>query len=97
MDPAAEAAHLARRLSLTAQQQTEVQTILTSQQSQMKALNENQSITHQQWLVQTRALHEQTRSQIEALLTETQKAAMAERMHPGGPRGDGQGPPPPPQ
>jgi protein CpxP len=97
MDPASQAAHMAKRLSLSAEQQTQVQTILTNQQAQMKALNENQTITHQQWLAQTKALHEQTRTQINGLLTDTQKAQMAQ--HRGGPEamGDRQGPPPPPE
>jgi Spy/CpxP family protein refolding chaperone len=94
MDPAAQAAHLAKRLNLTSEQQTQVQTILTNQQAQFKALNENQTITHQQWLAQTKALHQQTRTQIEGLLTDAQKAAFTEHMH-GGPRGDG--PPSPPE
>jgi len=93
MDPAAQAAHMAKRLNLTSEQQTQVQTILTNQQAQMKALNENQTITHQQWLAQTKSLHQQTRSQIDALLTDAQKAAMAQ--HTRGPMGDG--PPPPPE
>ena len=93
MDPAAQAAHMAKRLNLTTEQQTQVQTILTNQQAAFKALNENQTITHQQWLAQTKALHQQTRTQIDALLTDAQKAAMAQ--HTRGPRGDG--PPPPPE
>src|SRR5271168_3311260 len=92
MDPAAQAAHMAKHLNLTSQQQSQVQTILTNQQAAFKALNENQTITHQQWLAQTKALHEQTKTQIEALLTDAQKQAMTEHMH-----GDHEGPPPPPE
>ena len=97
MDPAAQAAHMAKRLSLTAEQQTQVQNILTNEQAQMKALNTNQTITHQQWLAQTKALHEQSRTQISGLLTDTQKAQMMQ--HRGGPEamGDHEGPPPPPE
>src|SRR5271155_867294 len=97
MDPAAQAAHMAKRLNLTTEQQTQVQTILTNQQAAFKALNENQTITHQQWLAQTKALHQQTRTQIGALLTDTQKAQMLQRR--GGPEvtGDREGPPPPPE
>jgi hypothetical protein len=95
MDPASQAAHMAKHLNLTAEQQTQVQTILTNQQAQMKALNENQTITHQQWLAQTKALHEQTHTQIGALLTDAQKAQLAQHRGPEA-MGDRQGPPPPP-
>jgi Spy/CpxP family protein refolding chaperone len=94
MDPAAQAAHMAKRLSLTSEQQTQVQNILTNEQAQMKALNTNQTITHQQWLAQTKTLHQQARTQISGLLTDTQKAQLAEHRGPG-PMGDREGPPPP--
>ena len=96
MDPAAQAAHMAKRLNLSAEQQTQVQTILTNQQAAFKALNENQTITHQQWLAQTKALHEQTKTQINGLLTDAQKAQLAQRRGPEA-MGDRQGPPPPPE
>jgi len=97
MDPAAQAAHMAKRLSLTPEQQSQVQNILTNEQAQMKVLNTNETITHQQWLAQTKALHQQSRTQIGALLTDTQKAQMLQRR--GGPEvtGDREGPPPPPE
>lgn len=95
-DPATETARMAKRLSLTAEQQTQVQAILTNHQAQMKALNDSQTITHQQWITQSKALREQTRTQIEALLTDTQKQTMAQHMH-RGPMGDHDGPPPPPE
>jgi Spy/CpxP family protein refolding chaperone len=93
MDPAAQAAHMAKHLNLSAEQQTQVQSILTTQQAQMKALNENQTITHQQWLAQTKALHQQTHSQISALLTDAQKAQLAQHRGPEA-MGDREGPPP---
>jgi hypothetical protein len=96
MDPASQAAHMAKHLNLSAEQQTQVQSILTNQQAQMKALNENQSITHQQWLAQTKALHQQTHTQISALLTDAQKAQLAQHRGPGA-MGDHEGPPPPPE
>ncbi len=96
MDPAAQAAHMAKHLNLSAEQQTQVQSILTNQQAQMKALNENQTITHQQWLAQTKALHQQTHTQISALLTDAQKAQLAQHRGPGA-MGDHEGPPPPPE
>src|SRR5271163_4084697 len=95
MDPAAQAAHMAKRLSLTPEQQSQVQNILTNEQAQMKVLNTNETITHQQWLAQTKALHQQSRTQIGALLTDTQKAQMMQHRG-GGPEamGDREGPPP---
>ena len=95
-DPAAMAAHMAKHLSLTSEQQTQVTNILTNEEAQMKALNTNQTITHQQWLAQTRALHKEAHTQINALLTDTQKAQMAERHGPGM-MGDQEGPPPAPE
>jgi hypothetical protein len=96
IDPAAQAAHMAKRLSLTSEQQTQVQNILTNEQAQMKALNTNETITHQQWLAQTKALRQQGRTQITALLTDSQKAELAQRRGPGA-MGDHEGPPPPPE
>jgi periplasmic protein CpxP/Spy len=93
MDPSERAAHMAKHLSLTSQQQSQVQSILTSEETQMKALNESQTITHQQWLTETKALHKSTRTQIDALLTDTQKAQMKE--HRGSPEGMGERPAPP--
>jgi protein CpxP len=96
IDPAEQASHLAKRLSLTSEQQAQVQNILTNEQAQAKALNTNQTITHQQWLAQTKALHQQTHTQINGLLTDAQKAQLAERRGPG-PMGDREGAPPPPE
>jgi len=96
MDPAAMAEHMAKRLSLTSEQQSQVQSILTNEQAQMKALNENTTITHQQWLAQTKALHQQTHTQINGLLTDAQKAQLAQHRGPGA-LGDHEGPPPPPE
>jgi Spy/CpxP family protein refolding chaperone len=94
IDPAEQAAHMAKHLSLTSEQQTQVQNILTTEQAQMKALNENQTITHQQWLAQTKALHQQTRTQINGLLTDAQKAQLSQHRGPEA-MGDRQAAPPP--
>jgi hypothetical protein len=99
MNPAAQAAHLAKRLNLSSEQQSQVQTILTSAQTEHQALEQNQTITHQQFITQSKALHQQTEAKIEALLNDTQKAEftqMKEHMR-GGPRPNGEGAPPPPE
>jgi Spy/CpxP family protein refolding chaperone len=98
-DPTEQAAHMAKRLNLSTEQQTQVAALLTSAQAEHKALEENQSITHQQFLAQSKALHEQTESKIEALLNDTQKAEFAQmKAHMRrGPGPDGEGAPPPPE
>jgi periplasmic protein CpxP/Spy len=98
-DPATMAAHLAKRLSLSAEQQSQVQALLTTQEAQRKSLEANQTITHQQFLSQSKALHQETDTKIQALLTDTQKQQYAEmKAHRGnGPHPDGEAPPPPQQ
>jgi Spy/CpxP family protein refolding chaperone len=98
-DPAAMAAHLAKRLNLSSEQQSQVEALLTNQEAQRKSLESNQTITHQQFIAQTKALHEETETKIQALLTDSQKQQYAEmkaRRGPG-PRPDAEGAPPPPQ
>ena len=90
MNPTEMASHLAKRLNLSAEQQSQVAAILTNEQSEHQALEQNQTITHQQFLAQSKALHEQSSTKIEALLNDTQKQEfeqMKAHMH--------HGPPPP--
>jgi Na+-transporting NADH:ubiquinone oxidoreductase subunit NqrC len=95
MNPQAMASHLARRLGLSAEQESQVAALLTSQQAERKNLETNQSITHQQFLAQTKALREQTESRIEALLTDSQKTEYAQMKarRPGPPPAEGEAPP----
>ncbi len=72
-NPTEMAAHLAKRLNLSAEQQSQVAALLTTEQAQHQALEQNQTITHQQFLAQSKTLHEETHTKIEALLNETQK------------------------
>ncbi len=97
MDPAAMAAHMAKRLSLSSEQESQVAALLTTQQAEHKSLEQNQTITHQQFMAQSKALHEQTESKIEALLNDTQKAQFEQmKSHMGhGPGPQGEVPPPP--
>jgi protein CpxP len=99
MNPAAETAHLTKLLDLTSEQQTQVLTLLTAQQAERRTLEENQTITHQQFLTQTKTLHERTQAKIQTLLTDTQKEKfqqMLAHMHHGPPPADGEAPPAPP-
>jgi protein CpxP len=96
MNPAMQAAHLAKRLGLNSEQHTQVEAVLTSEQNEHKALEANTSITHQQFMTQSKALHEQTQTKIEALLTDTQKQEFAQmKAHrPGPPPAEGDAAPP---
>ncbi len=91
MNPAMQAAHLAKRLGLTSEQQTQVEALLTTADNEHKALEANTSITHQQFLAQSKALHEQTETKIEALLNDQQKAEFAQMKarRPGPPTAEG--------
>jgi protein CpxP len=80
MNPAFGAQHLAKRLDLTSEQQTQVQSSLTEEQAQHKALDTNQTITHQQFLAQSKSLHEASETKIQALLNDNQKAEYAKML-----------------
>jgi Spy/CpxP family protein refolding chaperone len=102
---------LTRQLSLTADQQTGVKTLLDQQQEQMKALRAKfkndspEDVTpdqRQARRAQAEQIRDETDTKISALLDDTQKAKFSKlierrkaRMAQRGP-GDGNGPPPPP-
>jgi len=93
MDPDAQLKHMTKALDLTADQQTQIKPILESQQQQMMALHEDQSMSRDDRFAKMKAIHEDSRGKIEAVLNDTQKQKyeamqekMQERMH-----GRGQG------
>jgi len=67
-------AHLTAALNLTADQQAEIGPILSSAADQRKAIFDNTSLDPQDKQAQLKSLHEQTVTQIEAVLTQDQVA-----------------------
>jgi protein CpxP len=88
MDPDAQLKHMTKELDLTADQQAQIKPILESQQQQMMALHQDQSLSREDRMGKMKAIHEDSRTKIEAALNDTQKqkfqelqAKQQERMH----------------
>jgi hypothetical protein len=106
-DPAERTAHLTKKLHLTSDQQTKVQTILQSENTQMQSIRQNNSGSQQDRRAQMMDLHKNTDTQIRVLLDSNQQKKwdemqakrdqMGERHHHGGPPPDGDQPAPQPQ
>jgi hypothetical protein len=106
-DPAERTAHLTKKLHLTSDQQTKVQTILQSENSQMQSMRQNNSGSQQDRRAQMMDLHKTTDTQIRALLDSNQqkkwdemqakREQMGEGHHHGGPPPEGGDQAPPPQ
>ena len=89
---------LTEKLSLTADQQTQIGALLKKQFAEAEALRNDPSLTQDQKRDKFRASREQGAKDIEALLTPDQVTkfqAMRKEMRGRGPRGDGPPPPPP--
>ncbi|MGA7558793.1 MAG: hypothetical protein WCF61_01770 [Terriglobales bacterium] len=72
-DPAERTQELTRKLKLTPDQQTKVQSILESQHSQMEALRQDNSTAPQGRRAKMMEIHQNSNTQIRALLDETQQ------------------------
>jgi Spy/CpxP family protein refolding chaperone len=104
MDPARRLQMLQDRLSLTADQSTQIKAILDDGQTKMQALRANSALAPEDRRSQGMALRNDENTKIEAVLTADQKtkyeqmlAQQRDRMrNGGGPGGDGSAPPPPP-
>jgi periplasmic protein CpxP/Spy len=106
-DPAERTRHLTKQLNLTADQQTKVQGILQSEQSQMETLHQDSTISQQDRHSKMMDIRKNTDTQIRAALDPTQQkkwddmqARRDERMqghHNGPPSDSGQQTSPPPQ
>jgi protein CpxP len=87
MDPDEQLKHLTKALDLTSDQQTQIKPILESQQQQMMAVHQDQSLSREDRMAKMKALHEDSTTKINAVLNDTQKqkfadmqAKMQERM-----------------
>jgi protein CpxP len=73
MDPAKRTEHVARKLSLTADQQAKVKEIFTTEQSQMEALHNDSSLSQQDRRSKMMGIHKSSDDQVRALLDSTQQ------------------------
>jgi len=76
MAPASPEAHLqmlSEKLNLTEDQKTKLKPILQDQAQQLKALNDDSSLTAEQKTAKKKAIHETTHDQINAVLTPEQQ------------------------
>jgi periplasmic protein CpxP/Spy len=106
-DPAERTKHLTKQLNLTADQQTKVQGLFQSEQSQMESLRQDSTISQQDRHSKMMDIHKNTDTQVRALLDSTQQkkwddmqAKRDERMqghHNGPPSDSGPQSSPPPQ
>lgn len=97
MDPAKHAGMLARKLTLTADQQTKVQEIFKSEQSQMESMHSDSSMPRDQRHAKMMEIHKASDDQVRALLDPTQQKKwdemQANREERQGHRHGGQAPP----
>jgi hypothetical protein len=100
MDPAKHAEMLTRKLNLTPDQQTKVQEIFKSEQSQMESMHGDSSMPRDQRHAKMMEIHKASADQVRALLDPTQQKkwdemqANREQRMQGHHHGD-QAPPPP--
>jgi len=73
MDPAKHAAMLAKRLNLSSDQQSKVQDIFKSEQSQMESLRADSSVSQQDRRSKMMEIHKSTNDQIRGLLDPDQQ------------------------
>jgi Spy/CpxP family protein refolding chaperone len=101
-DPAQRTQELTKKLKLTSDQQTKVQSILESEHSQMESLRQDSSVSQQDRHGKMMDIHQTSDSQIRALLDPTQQKKWDEMQakhgqwghNHGQGSGDQQGPPP---
>ncbi len=104
-DPAQQTAELTKKLSLTSDQQTKVQSIFQTEHSQMESLRQDSSVSEQDRHAKMKSIREGTNTQIRSLLDSNQQKKWDEMQakreqwgkhgHHGPPdSGDQQGPPP---
>lgn len=73
LDPAKRSEMLAKQLNLTSDQQSKVQDILKSEQSQMQTLRQDSSVSQQDRRAKMMEIHKGSNDQVRALLDSTQQ------------------------
>ena len=85
--------HLTKTLNLSADQQSQIKPILLDRQQKMQALWQDQSLSREDRRSKAMAIHQDTRTRIEATLNDQQKQQF-EAMQERGPRGGANRPAP---
>jgi|SRR5581483_8575749 periplasmic protein CpxP/Spy len=84
MDPDRQVKMLTKKLNLTADQQTQIRSILTDRQQQFENIRNDSSLAPQDRREKMRSLREDSEGKIKAVLTDSQKQTydqMREQMH----------------
>ena len=89
--------HMTQALNLTDDQQAKIKPILENETTQMQSLRSDTSLSQEDRMAKMKQIHENTKSQINPILTPDQQKQYAEMMSRGHGRGAGQAPPPQPQ
>lgn len=104
MDPDRQVKMMTKQLDLSADQQSQIKTILADRAAQMKAMREDSSLQPDDRREKMRSLMTESNSKVEGVLNDKQKAKfkkmqeqMRERMRSRNGGGDDAPPPPPPQ
>ena len=80
-NPHREAMKLSKRLNLSPEQTSQIEPILASREQKMSALRSDTSLTPEARKQQFRALQQQSRQQVEAVLTPEQREQMKAMHH----------------
>ena len=78
MNPDEQLKHLTKQLDLTSDQQAQIKPLLESQQQQAMQLHQDQSLSPTDRRTKMMAIHNDTKSKIEAVLNDSQKQKYAE-------------------
>ena len=89
--------HMTQALNLTDDQQAKIKPILENETTEMQSLRSDTSLSQENRMAKMKQIHENTKSQINPILTPDQQKQYAEMMSRGHGRGTGQAPPPQPQ
>ncbi len=81
MDPQKAAAHLGKRLNLSADQTAKLEPIFANQQQKMAALHSDTSLTQDQRREQARAIFKDTHDQLSSVLTPDQMQQLNSMRH----------------
>jgi periplasmic protein CpxP/Spy len=76
--PDEQVAHMAKRYSLTSDQQAQIKPILANQQQQMQALRQDSTMSREDKIAKMQSIHADSTNKIQALLNDSQKQKFAE-------------------